>query len=135
MNAKWMNWLKKFMYGRNGVDQLSIALLVAYLPVTLVAQLSRIKLFDLLALALLFVCYFRIFSRNIAKRSQENQKFLVKWYPVRNWFSLKIYRIKDRKIHRYYKCPSCQQKVRVPKGKGKIHISCPQCKTSFIKRT
>lgn len=130
-----MNWLKKFMYGRNGVDQLSIALLIAYLPVTLVAQLSRIKLFDLLALALLFVCYFRIFSRNIAKRSQENQKFLVKWYPVRNWFKLKFYRIKDRKIHRYFKCPSCKQKVRVPKGKGKIHISCPQCKTSFIKRT
>lgn len=130
-----MNWLRKFMAGRYGIDQLSIALLIAYLPVSIVAQLSRISLLNLLGLALLVVCYFRIFSRNIVKRRQENQTFLVKWYPVRNWFNLKISRIKDRKVHRYFKCPSCSQKVRVPKGKGEIRITCPQCKRSFAKRT
>lgn len=130
-----MNWLRKFMAGRYGIDQLSIALLIAYLPVSIVAQLSRISLLNLLGLALLVVCYFRIFSRNIVKRRQENQTFLVKWYPVRNWFNLKILRIKDRKVHRYFKCPSCSQKVRVPKGKGEIRITCPQCKKNFVKRT
>ncbi|AHF08177.1 BRcat domain-containing protein [Desulfitobacterium metallireducens] len=130
-----MNWFKQFMAGRYGVDPLSIALLIAYLPVTLIAQLSNLKILNLLALAILFVSYFRIFSRNIPKRSQENQKFLLKWYPVKNWLTLKIYRIKDRKIHRYFKCPNCEQNVRVPKGKGKIRITCPKCKKSFVKRT
>lgn len=130
-----MNWLRKFMAGRYGVDQLSIALLIAYLPVSLVTRLSGIRLLNFLALAILVVCYFRIFSRNIVKRRQENQKFLVKWYPIRNWFNQNIYRIKNRKVHAYFKCPSCSQKVRVPKGKGEIRITCPKCKTGFVKRT
>lgn len=130
-----MNWLKKLMAGRYGVDQLSITLLIVYLPLSLVAQFSRFKLLDLIALAPLVVCYFRIFSRNIAKRRDENRKFLVWWYPIKNGFSHKINRLKDRKTHRYYKCPSCKQKVRVPRGKGKIRITCPQCKAGFVKRT
>ncbi|HVJ50091.1 hypothetical protein [Desulfitobacterium sp.] len=130
-----MNWLRKLMAGRYGVDQLSITLLIAYLPLSLGAQLASIKLLDFIALALLVVCYFRIFSRNTAKRREENRKFLVWWYPIKNWFSRKIYRIKDSKNHRYYKCPNCKQAVRVPKGKGKIRITCPQCKTGFFKRT
>lgn len=130
-----MNWLRKLMTGRYGVDQLSIALLISYLPFSLTAEILRVNWLNLIALALLVVCYFRIFSRNIAKRREENRKFLIWWYPFKNWFNHLFYRIKDRKGHRYFKCPSCQQQVRVPKGKGNIRITCPRCKIQFVKRT
>lgn len=130
-----MNWLRKLMTGRYGVDQLSIALLIAYLPLSFAAQLSRVRLLDFLVLILLVVCYLRIFSRNIAKRREENRKFLIWWFPIRNWVNRNINRIKDRKTHRYFKCPNCEQKVRVPRGKGEIRITCPKCKTGFVKRT
>ncbi len=130
-----MNWLRRLMVGRNGIDQLSIALLIAYLPVSLIAQLSRIQLLHIVTIALLVLCYFRIFSRNIAKRHEENRKFLVWWYPIQNWVSRKAYRAKDSKTHRYFKCPHCKQAVRVPKGKGEIRITCPKCRVEFIKKT
>ncbi|MDP4159628.1 MAG: hypothetical protein Q8911_07700 [Bacillota bacterium] len=130
-----MAWLKKLMAGRYGIDQLSIALLITYVPLSLAAQVTRLKILDLFALALIAVCYLRIFSRNIAKRREENGKFLVRWYPIKNWISSKLYRLKDSKEHRYYKCPNCKQAVRVPKGKGAIRITCPKCKTGFLKST
>lgn len=130
-----MNWLKKLMIGRYGIDQLSIALLIVYLPFSLAAEVIRLSWLNLIALALLVICYFRIFSRNISKRREENRKFLVWWYPFKNWFSLNFNRIKDSKDHRYFQCPSCKQKVRVPKDKGNIRITCPKCRTQFVKRT
>lgn len=130
-----MNWLRKLMAGRYGIDQLSIALLIAYLPISLIAQLLRIQLLHIAAIALLVWCYFRIFSRNIAKRHEENRKFLVWWYPIQNWVSRRMNKIKDSKTHSFFKCPHCKQTVRVPKGKGKIRITCPKCRVEFIKKT
>lgn len=130
-----MNWLKNFMIGRCGIDQLSIALLIAYLPFSLAAQILRISWLNLIALALLVICWFRILSRDISKRREENRKFLIWWYPFKNWFSRNLDKIKDSKDHRYFQCPSCKQKVRVPKGKGNIRITCPKCRTQFVKRT
>lgn len=130
-----MNWLRKLMSGRYGMDQLSTALLVAYLPLSLIVQLLGVQLLHIVALALLVLCYFRIFSRNIAKRHEENRKFLLWWYPIQSWVSRKIRRIKDSKTQRYFKCPHCKQTVRVPKGKGEIRISCPKCRVEFLKKT
>ncbi|WP_434511136.1 hypothetical protein [Desulfitobacterium sp. AusDCA] len=130
-----MNWLRKLMVGRYGLDQLSMALLIAYLPISLFAQILRVNWLNLIALAPLAICYFRIFSRNIVKRREENRKFLVWWYPFKSWFNRNFSRIKDIKDHRYFQCPSCKQKVRVPKGKGNIRITCPKCRTQFVKRT
>lgn len=134
-----MDWLKKFMSGRYGVDQFSIALLISSIILSLFISLSttllNIPLLSLLIYIPLILCYFRIFSRNISKRQQENFKFLRYWHPVKSWGNKKIKRIKGMKTHKYYKCPECSKTLRVPRGKGNIRITCPQCKKSFSKRT
>ena len=66
---------------------------------------------------------YRMLSKSTYRRYQENRRFLQL-----------IDRIKDRK-NRYYKCPKCKQLVRVPRGKGKISITCPRCKEKFVKKT
>ena len=119
--------LRKFMTGRYGTDKLNTVILVAGVIVCLVALFvpSAIAslVFTLAAYGLMFWAMFRSLSRNTYKRYQENRRFMML-----------LDRIKD-KNHRYYSCPRCRQPVRVPKGKGKIAITCPKCKEKFIKKT
>ncbi len=137
-----MNWLQKFMMGRYGVDQMNIGVLIFSMVCTFTASLTRWLLLSILGTALLAYGVFRMFSRNVSARSKENQKFLVFWnkvkgiwYRIKDWFSGKKRRFADRKTHCYFSCPKCKRKLRVPKGKGKIEISCPICGTKFIKKT
>ncbi len=119
--------LQRFMMGRYGTDKLNMAILGAGLIACLISMFLR---FAPVNLALTLVSYilmgwaiFRTLSRNTYKRYEENRKYL-----------LFLQRLKDRD-HRYFHCPRCRQQVRVPKGKGKISISCPKCKEKFIKKT
>lgn len=137
-----MNWLQKFMMGRYGVDQMNIGVLIFSMVCTFTASLTRWLLLSILGTALLAYGVFRMFSRNVSARSKENQKFLVFWnkvkgiwYKIKDWFSGKKRRFADRKTHCYFSCPKCKRKLRVPKGKGKIEISCPICGTKFVKKT
>lgn len=130
------------MMGRYGVDQMNIGVLIFSMVCTFTASLTRWLLLSILGTALLAYGVFRMFSRNVSARSKENQKFLVFWnkvkgiwYKIKDWFSGKKRRFADRKTHCYFSCPKCKQKLRVPKGKGKIEISCPICGTKFIKKT
>jgi transcription elongation factor Elf1 len=77
---------------------------------------------------------FRIFSRNIPKRREENNKFMRKAQPVLKWLRLQQTMRKDKE-HRYFKCPNCSQYLRVPKGKGKITVTCRSCKASFQEKS
>ena len=86
-------------------------------------------------LALLILCYFRMFSRNIQARYAENQKFLRWCGPVSNRLRNARMRFADRKTHRYFKCPQCKQRLRVPRGRGKINITCPHCHTQFVRKS
>lgn len=130
-----MNWLRKFMYGRYGIDQLSIALLLLSVSLSIVISIINIPGLSFLVYIPLLISYFRIISKDISKRYQENEKFMKCWQPIKNWFYKKKNRLKDMKTHRYYKCPKCSQTLRVPKGKGNIRIHCPICKNEFKKRT
>lgn len=130
-----MKWFQNFMRGRYGVDQLSFAILILYFIITILGSLFRIPYISYLALALIVWCWFRIFSRNTYKRAQENAKFMGKVYPIQNKWRTKKREFADRKTHKYYSCPNCKQRLRVPKGRGKITITCPKCKTKFDKRT
>mgnify|MGYP005872016013 FL=1 len=130
------------MMGRYGVDQMNIGVLIFSMVCTFTASLTRWLLLSILGTALLAYGVFRMFSRNVSARSKENQKFLVFWnkvkgiwYKIKGWFSGKKRRFADRKTHCYFSCPKCKRKLRVPKGKGKIEISCPICGTKFIKKT
>jgi DNA-directed RNA polymerase subunit RPC12/RpoP len=79
--------------------------------------------------------YFRIFSKKWDKRRAENQWYLRKSYAIRNWFDKKKKMWQLKKTHKIFKCPTCKQKIKVPKGKGKIEIRCTKCDTKFIKRS
>lgn len=129
------NWLRKFMVGRYGMDQLSIGLIGASIFLSILSRFVSSQIIVVVFLMVSVIAYCRIFSKNITKRYQENNKFLKIWNPISNKVKSRIQRLKDLKYYRYYKCPSCKQTLRVPKGKGKISINCPKCKTSIIKKT
>lgn len=88
-----------------------------------------------LALGCLIYSYFRIFSKNTAKRYTENAKYLSVKYKITGWFRRKKERIQQSKTHRFYRCPQCGITTRIPKGKGKIKITCPKCGNTFIRKS
>jgi len=125
--------LQRFMMGRYGVDQFSKFLIGVALVLWVLNMFTHRFFLYVLALALMVYTYYRMFSRNIQKRYQENQKFLqIKNKLVRKFKSEKEI-MKQRKTHHIYRCPGCRQKIRVPRGKGRICITCPKCKIQFTK--
>ena len=124
------NALQRFMYGRYGNDQLNLFLMGCYLVLYLLFLLTRFIPLYYISLALVILTMFRLLSRNLAKRREENQKFLRRADPAIRWFRLRrtIHRDKE---HRYFKCPGCGQYLRVPRGKGRITVSCRNCGASF----
>jgi uncharacterized paraquat-inducible protein A len=130
-----MNWLKNFMAGRYGGDQLSMALLILSIILTLVARLAQFPILGFFSYIPIGIVLFRMFSRNISKRSMENYKFFMVLSPVYEWLKKFQNNRKDAKTHKRYKCPTCNIQLRVPRGKGKIIITCPKCKTQFTKKT
>lgn len=123
------------MYGRYGIDSLGKFLVALALIFILAARFAQSSLLSTLAWILIIYAYFRIFSKNVYKRSAENQKYLSKTYKIRCWFARQKNMLSQRKTHHIYKCPSCKQKIRVPRGKGKIEIRCPKCSTTFIRKS
>jgi len=127
-----------FMAGRNGNDYLNRFLLVATVVFLLLAALIKNtfgNLFYFVALALLAVVYFRMFSRNTYKRRAENAKYLAARYKVINAFKLQGQKWKQRKEYKFFRCPSCSSVLRVPRGKGKIKIVCRKCGRTFEGKT
>ena len=128
--------MARFMYGRNGNDQLNLALLAAYVVVllvqTLLGRILMVRLvLEAVSLALAFVILFRSFSKNLVKRRAENVKFLNWWYPTKNRIAGARSRSQD-KAHKYFTCKNCNAICRVPAGKGKIEITCPKCGGKII---
>jgi len=128
------NALARFMYGRHGNDQLNMFLFGVYVIVLLLHMFTGFELFNILMTVLAVLILFRTFSRNLAKRREENQKFLRKAGPVIRWWRLQN-TIRRDKEHRYFKCPSCGQQLRVPRGKGKITVTCRGCGASFQEKS
>ena len=124
---KMREWMYRFMYGRYGTDRLNMVILCAGLVASLLSMMIHMQPFNLifwaLSYGLMIWAIFRSLSRNTYKRYEENRRFLTF-----------IDRIKDKE-HRYFDCPKCRQTVRVPRGKGKISISCPKCKEKFVRNT
>lgn len=130
-----MNWFRKLMAGRYGVDQLAVAQLIAGIILALMFRFFPYAIIRLSFFILLINTYFRIFSRNINKRYLENIKFLKFWNPIKNKYKKEISRLKSRRDFKYFKCTFCDQKIRIPRGKGKIKVTCPKCKNVTIKNT
>ena len=126
-SAKLSAGLRAFMAGRYGTDRLNMVILCAGLVASILSMMVKIQpmnlIFWAMSYGLMIWAIFRCLSRNTYKRYQENRRFL-----------LLLDRIKDRQ-HRYFDCPRCRQTARVPRGKGKIAITCPKCGEKFIRKT
>ena len=127
--------LEQFMIGRNGNDSLSRATIVLALIMFFLSMFTRQNLFYWLAVLLVVWAYYRIFSRNTYARGRENEKYLELTYKLRLLPEKLKKRQEQSKYYRFFSCPNCRQKVRVPKGKGKIQITSPKCKSTFIKKS
>ncbi len=126
--------LSRFMQGRYGNDRLNQFLMIAAL-VCMVLSMFGPDIFYGIAIALMIYAYYRMFSRKIYQRAGENQWFLVKEQKVKSWFRSQKKAINQSKTHHIYKCPGCKQKIRVPRGRGRIEIRCQKCGTKFIKKS
>jgi len=122
------------MIGRYGNDNLN-RFLTAISIVCLVLSFFGPRIFYLLAIAILVYVYFRMFSRNIYKRTMENNLYMRYEYKIKQYFATLKRDMNQRKTHHIYRCPSCRQKIRIPKGKGRIEIRCPKCSQTFIKKS
>ena len=126
--------LQQFMIGRNGGDQLSLALLGMAIVFNLLSSLFDSGIFYWISLFCMGYALFRIFSRNVSKRRAENAKFLAKVRPLKRRFASARARFQDKE-HRYFRCPSCGQQMRVPRGKGRIQVTCRSCGASFEEKS
>ena len=128
------NAMARFMYGRNGIDQLNRALLTAYLVLFALQMLAAgilrsallTQIVDLLLWLVMILVLFRMFSRNLPKRREENQKWVSWWCRVRNQSSGARARHAD-KDDKYVTCRRCGAICRVPVGTGEIILACPRC--------
>ena len=136
---QWWNKVKwglaRFMQGRYGQDALTTAMLVLAFALVLIASIFSLSWLSTISLVLIILTLLRSFSRNIERRRKENAAWLRFVSPIRNWFGVMRKRWTDRKTHRYYRCPKCGQYLRVPKGKGRIKITCKGCGEKFERKS
>ena len=125
--------LQRFMMGRNGIDELNRFLMIVWFILWAIELFTKNGILSIFSFALLIYLYFRMFSRNLSKRYQENIAYLNMKNKITSKFRSKKSEMQQRKTHHIYKCPTCKQKIRIPRGKGRICITCPKCKTEFTK--
>lgn len=130
-----MNWLKNFMMGRYGGDQLSIALLIFSVLLNLIAGVAGVQLLAFVGYVPLGIGVYRTLSKNVSKRSLENYKFNMLISPIYSWFRKTKRLALEAKTHKHFKCPECKAELRLPKGRGNIIITCPKCKIEFKGKT
>lgn len=128
-----------FMRFRNGQDQLNNFLAVVYLILVITRGFIRNETAYLVVtffvFFLLIVIIYRFFSKNKIQRSRENSFYLKYKYRLRNLFNRNVRKVQNRTEYKYFDCPNCHQTLRVPRGKGKVDVTCPKCHTKFEKRT
>ena len=126
----------RFMQGRNGYDQLNFALLGLYILLTLVIGFffEPNIVISLLEYALIILIFYRAFSRKIYVRQKENRAFMSLIQPIRSMIKVIKLNIKEKQ-YKHMQCPRCHRTLRVPRGRGKIEITCPHCKIEFTRKS
>ena len=127
--------LQQFMQGRYGVDEFSRFLTWAGIAVFFLSLFNALSFLRIPALALMIFSLFRTYSKNTDKRLRERTWYLGIRDKVKGFFSLLKKKWTDRKTQIYFRCPGCKKVLRVPRGKGTIKVTCPQCRQEIIKRT
>lgn len=130
--------IQQFMYGRNGIDGLGVAILVLNFIIRSIFTFNRSLILYIISNLLLIIFIFRVFSKNTVKRRKENYFFMKYFNYIVGYFKSASSLARERAIvkqtHKIYVCPKCKKRLKVPKGKGKIEIRC-MCGNKFYKRT
>lgn len=131
----WQQRLAAWMYGRRGPDDLSIFSTNLAIVIVLVNVFVQWAPLAWIGLVLLAYAIFRTLSKNLAARSRENEAFLKALGPARPWVQNPRAAFVELRSYKHVRCTSCKQKVRVPRGKGKLRVTCPKCRTKFEVRS
>ena len=127
----------RFMAGRHGVDQLNTALLYGGIAFNILALITQVGIFSGLSMVMLFVVIFRMFSKNRVQRFRENAWYVkhINIGGLMQKCKQAYARFKNRKKYVYFDCPTCHAKLRLPRGKGEVTVTCGKCKTALRKET
>ena len=123
--------LQRFMAGRRGADELSMALLIAGVVLSMLSSIFRLGILYYISLAIYIFALFRMFSRNLAKRQEENAAFLKLWRGSTSSVRQLFTRVKNTKKYKYFKCPECKSRLRLPRGVGEVTVTCGKCHHAF----
>lgn len=130
-----MHGFRNFMVGRYGTDQLTIALLIAGMVLTFIGDAIDLSFLTMISYVSFIASIYRVMSKNILARQKENNKFLQYWNPSKKMLSAKYNTLISSRKYKYFKCPNCKQELRVPRGKGKIAVTCNKCSTKFTQKS
>ena len=125
------NFLRQFMIGRYGPDHLGVAMILVSLALSITHTFVRVAILLYVSYFIAGLALFRILSRNIPKRRAENDRFISIWWPIKTKVKLFFTNLKQRNTHKLINCPGCHNILRLPKGKGKLMVTCPKCGERF----
>lgn len=126
---------QRFMQGRYGVDEISYLSIGLSLIISILSNFDKLWFLRFVSWIPLILSLIRTLSRNITARIAEREKYLTLVEPIKSFIKLQINKYRDRKTHRYFRCNNCKATLRVPKGRGKISITCPKCGNKITKKT
>jgi DNA-directed RNA polymerase subunit RPC12/RpoP len=127
--------LRNFMIGRYGVDQFNRFLLILAVVNIMIGMFTHNWILNSITILLLVFSYYRMFSKDFSRRSRENNWYLKYENKFGGSYNKFVNTMRQRRVYHIYKCPTCKQKIRIPKGKGRISITCPKCRTDFVKKS
>lgn len=134
-SGNWQRKLMEWLQGRQGPDDLAVFSMNLAIVVVVVNLFARVSWLGWVALVLIAYSMFRIQSKNLGSRARENEAFLKALGPARPWVQNPRAAWAELRAYKHVKCASCKQRVRVPRGKGKLRVTCPRCKTKFEVRS
>lgn len=132
--GSFKNALYRFFSGRRGMDQLSMALLILSIVLSLLSSILRLGILSTVSMVAWVYSLFRMFSKNIPAREKENRWFLSKYTPVASNARQAKIRFKNRKIYLYYRCPNCRAWLKLPRNIGEKTVTCGKCQATFRKK-
>ena len=130
-SGDWERKVQDWARGRNGADECSRSCANVAFVLVIVGLFVCESIVSLVALVLLGYAWFRMTSRNPGKRAQENAAFVKAVGPAVPWLVNPLAAFQEARSYKHLSCPSCGQRVRVPRGKGKVRVTCPKCRNKF----
>lgn len=134
-SGDWQRKVAEWLLGRQGPDDLAVFCVNLAMVLVLVNVFAHVWALSIAALAILVYGMFRIQSKNLGARARENEAFLRALGPARPWFQNPRAAWGELRAYKHVRCFSCKQRVRVPRGKGRLRVTCPRCKTKFEVRS